>query len=90
MDVEMDFMSNLLNLIWVVRNGTKTYADLNEMIEKYNTLTKTVVVELYNNLNQIGKMGLEEKSSKMLKDLIGDIKEIITKRGDFTEDFTDK
>lgn len=90
MDVEMDFVSNLLHLIWFIRTGDNEYKNLDAGINMYNKMTNLFIRELYRNVKEISNMGLDEDQIKTFKEFLKDMNEIINKRDDFREDTTSK
>jgi len=89
MDTEMNFVSNLLNLINFIRTGNNEYKNLEAMINIYNKMTNLFVREIYKNVKDISKMGVDEEIGETFKSLLNDIKEIISNRDDFRADSTD-
>lgn len=90
MDIEMDFIANLLNLINFVRTGNNEYKNLQAGINMYNKMTNLIIRELYTNVKGIAGMGIDEDKTKVFNSLVKDIEEIINSREDFREDTTNK
>lgn len=88
MDNEMNFVSNLLNLINFIRTGNTEYRNLDAMVNMYNKMTNLFIREIYKNVSEVSKMGVNEDTQNMFKELLKDIKEIIGSRSDFRENST--
>ncbi len=83
MDTEMNFVTNLMNLINFVRTGDNDYQNLNVLVNMYNKMTRLTVSEIYKNVKEISKMGVDEEQQNTFKSLMNDIKEIMNERSDF-------
>jgi len=88
MDTEMEYVSNLLNLINFIRTGNNEYKNLQSGINMYNKMTNLIVRELYFNMKGIAGMGINEDKNKVFNDLVKDIEEIINSREDFHAETT--
>jgi len=89
MDTEMNFVSNLINLINFIRTGNNEYKNLESIVNMYNKMTNSFIREIYKNVDEVSKMGIDEEQQNMFSSLLKDIKEIVDSREDFREGSTD-
>jgi len=88
MDIEMDLVVNLINTMAFIRTGDKKIDNLDIAINKYNSMSRSIIELLYEEVTTISELGLSKEQTVVFKGFVSDISEILKQREDLESEDT--